>query len=204
MLFLQCIQHTGCFRFFWHHGFRKCRCLITECTDLYRFSSKWSCSVISYRDGICGHWVIRDLNPASDQGRFGFIFPTAEADAGTFINQTCFMMEKGLSNDGSIQKRQCPGVTPPFLKRSDPFRWNRAVQAFIIFSNTVMGYVMIVFFQIYALVSVHFLQSPDLMDFGFPEKGIHYLMELFTFPFGFSTPYRCVTDGNAQLSKGKF
>ena len=61
-----------------------------------------------------------------------------------------------------------------------------------------MVFFVIVFLQVVAPVMIEFFQSLDFMNLNLPQERVHHLMELLTFSFGFSTPYRRMTDSDTQ------
>lgn len=71
-LFLfQGIQQAGRFRFFWLHGYREGRVLITESAYLKRTRRKRFHTVVRDRQDFRHHGIICDPDGAADQGRAG-------------------------------------------------------------------------------------------------------------------------------------
>ena len=161
-------EHTGvlCFRLL--HGYRKGGVLITELADLYRPCCKGLHARITDRDRLRGHRVICDLHFEPDERRLGLIFAPLEADAGSFVHQTLFVVKESFRHHGGIQKSEGAGVAVPFLQGRDPFPGDRNAQALIVFPDSVMVFFMVVFLQVVGPVAVEFFQCLDLVGFCFP------------------------------------
>lgn len=148
MTFFQCIQKAGSRRGLFLHGSRQGRTLITIRTDHNRHCGKKFHSLIGDSDLLRGCRIIRDLYRVSYQGRFRFIPFSTEADAGSPVDFPLLMMEKSFRYHRCIQKGQRTAVPVPLLKWGDPFFRNSGSKAFVVFCDTGMLLLMIVFLQI--------------------------------------------------------
>ena len=99
----------------------------------------------------------------SYQGRFRFIPFSTEADAGSPVDFPLLMMEKSFRYHRCIQKGQRTAVPVPLLKWGDPFFRNSGSKAFVVFCDTGMLLLMIVFLQIDSPETVQFFQCPDIL-----------------------------------------
>lgn len=185
-LFLfQGIQQAGRFRFFWLHGYREGRVLITESAYLKRTRRKRFHTVVRDRQDFRHHGIICDPDGAADQGRAGLKLLSPETDACTFVHQTFLMVQEGFRNHRSIQKSKRSGIPVPFLDRGDPSFRHRHTHTLIVFPDPCVRGSMVVFFQIVAPVTVQSFQCPDVVHFYFRQKSIYDLMKLFALTFDF-------------------
>ena len=88
------------------------------------------------------------LYSVSNQRWFRFVTLPTETDAGSLVDFSLFMMEKGLRYHSCIKECQWTAVPVPFLEWGDPFCWNSSSKTFVVFCDTGMLLFMIVFIQI--------------------------------------------------------
>ena len=93
------------------------------------------------------------------------------------------MIKECLPDHCGIQKYQWAGVAVEFLKRGNSLIRHRDSQTFIVFPDSLMGTVVVVFVQIDLPVMVQFLQCADLLCLCFRYEIIHHLMKFFDFSF---------------------
>lgn len=60
--------------------------------------------------------IIRDLYRVSDQSWFRFVTLPTETDAGSLVDFSLFVMEKGFRYDSCIKECQRAAVPVPFLE----------------------------------------------------------------------------------------
>lgn len=148
MTFLQRIQKPGGFWLYRQHGFRQCRCLATERIDFQGFCFEGFHPGIAYGDRFRTGRVIGNADPASDQRRLCLVLAALETDTGAFVNTAILMLEERFRNHGGIKEYERPAVPVPFLEGRNPFCWNGAAKAFIVFSNAIVGIFVVMAFKL--------------------------------------------------------
>ena len=98
-----------------------------------------------------------------------------------------------------IQKGQRTAIPVPLPKWGDPFFRNSGSKAFVVFCDTGMLLLMIVFLQIDSPETVQFFQCPDIFKLRFTDKVIPHLMELFN--LAFPGTWFCMHDTDPQPGK---
>lgn len=115
--YLQCIKKTGGRRGLFLHGNRKSRSFVTIRTDRKRHCGKGFHPLIRDCDLFRCCRVIRNLYSMPNQRWFCFITFSAETDAGSLVDFSLFVMEKGFRYHSCIKECQWAAIPVPFLKR---------------------------------------------------------------------------------------
>ena len=89
------------------------------------------------------------------------------------------MMQKSFGNNAAVKELERATVTVPFLGRCDTALRDRYPQAFIVFADAVMRFVVVVFLHPGLPVAVQFLQGLYVFELYLFQETVHRRIEAF-------------------------
>ena len=195
---LQCCQEAGRFRLYRQHTDRNFRLLSTILANLQGLCGKGRNARIRNCQFFRLHGIVGNLHGGANQGNAGLILHSPETDTPGLVNDPAFVVQEGFSDHTGIQEAQRNRITVELLPGCNAFFRNVHTLRMVIFRNSFMGLVMVVFLDKQIPEDVGFLQGPDLFRLAFRDIGINQAVVDFNFSLGGCGIRLCPLVLNAQ------